>query len=155
MSNLNLNKQAGFSLVELLIALTILLVIAAIAIPNLIRSKIAANESSAAASLRTINTAEAAYNNAYHTYAALSSLGGNCSGAVASTSSSACLLDSLLSGGAKSGYTFVVTPAGTSYTATATPQAQNTGIRQFCTDTNMVIYYAVASSGCTIGTKPL
>jgi type IV pilus assembly protein PilA len=50
------NKQKGFSLIELLIVVAIILIIAAIAIPNLIRSKMAANEASAVASIRTINT---------------------------------------------------------------------------------------------------
>lgn len=127
-----MRKEKGFSLIELLIVVAIILVIAAIAVPNLLKSKMAANEASAAASSRTIYTAEVAYSTIYSqgfsgTLAQLGPTSGACA-----TSSSACadLLDSVLSGinpaatpPIKSGYTFnyVAGPTG----STPTPAAPN------------------------------
>jgi type IV pilus assembly protein PilA len=106
-------KQSGFSLIELLIVVAIILVIAAIAIPNLLASRMAANESSAAQENRNITTAEVVYSTQYNIgYAAtLTSLGdsGGC-GPTAVSSTNACLIDSVLAAGSKSGYSFVYAP---------------------------------------------
>jgi type IV pilus assembly protein PilA len=133
-----MSKQKGFSLIELLIVVAIILIIAAIAIPNLLRARMAANESSAVASIRTINTGMVTYNSTYPTVgfaAGLTNLGGVAPCTPSSTT--ACLIDSLLAAGTKSGYNFAATGAGgppaTTYYATAVRISLNrTGIRSFC-----------------------
>src|ERR1700693_4288350 len=155
-----MRKQKGFSLIELLIVVAIILIIDAIAIPNLLRARIAANESSAVASIRTINTAQISYNSAYTTagFAGLSSLAASCTGSTLPTSAAACLIDSQLASGTKSGYTFTSTAAsGTpapSYVAFANPQTQNTtGVRSFCSVADAVVRYTTASMSTCAGTE--
>src|SRR5205807_5757384 len=154
------SKQKGFSLIELLIVVAIILIIAAIAIPNLLRAKMAANEASAVGSLRTLNTACIAYFTSYGQFpAAITNLGPVASGGTAS-STSADLIDSLLASGTKSGYTFVYT-AGNSdqnqtYTITATPiSAGQTGQRMFFTDQPGVIRVNVTGSGANARSTPI
>jgi type IV pilus assembly protein PilA len=160
------NKQKGFSLIELLIVVAIILIIAAIAIPNLLRSKMAANESSAVGSLRTINTAQVTYATEYPSqgYATtLAMLGGAapCTAAPAN----ACLLDQVLAaasvaGAAKSGYFFPIAGVGalpnTTYTFTGMPvTVGTTGQRAFFTDQSGVIRYTTDGSAPTIASSPI
>src|SRR5450755_637667 len=154
-------KQKGFSLIELLIVVAIILIIAAIAIPNLLRARIAANEASAVASIRTINTAMISYNSSYPTvgYAAnLLALGGSCTGSVTPTTTSACLIDSMLAGGTKSGYTFRMVgsggpPSGTYY-AYANPITLNaSGVRSFCSTPDAVVRYGTGAMSTCAGTE--
>ncbi len=137
----------GFSLIELLIVVAIILIIAAIAIPNLLRSRIAANQASAVGSLRTINTAEITYASTYNTgyTGSLADLQPPAAGAQP-TASAAGLIDSVLAGGTKSGYNFTYAagaPIGgriETYTLNANPtNVGTTGTNYYFTDQTGVI----------------
>jgi type IV pilus assembly protein PilA len=156
-------NQKGFSLIELLIVVAIILIIAAIAIPNLLRARMAANESSAVGSVRTINTAEISYFTTYGVgFAPLASLGGvtPCTAALGQ----GCLIDNTLALGTKSGYT-MNTPgvaAGTAsaptvaYTVTAVPVAiGQSGQRGFFSDQSGVIRYNLTGAAPTVADLPL
>jgi type IV pilus assembly protein PilA len=153
-----LTKQKGFSLIELLIVVAIILIIAAIAIPNLLRSRMAANEASAVGSIRSVNTAAVTYSSTYPSVGYPSSLT-VLGPATAATSATSDLIDSVLSAGTKSGYLFVLTPGTgtplTGYSVTGNAVAQNTsGTRGFYSDQSGVIRYN-AVNGATSASSPL
>src|SRR5579872_3596280 len=145
-------RQKGFSLIELLIVVAIILIIAAIAIPNLLRSRMAANEASAVGSVRTVVTSEVTYSSTWGVgYAiGLTQLGG--ASPCTASSTTACLLDPLISTAPyqKSGYTLSATGAGgagtaaspeTSFETAAVPISTSTGTRSFCSDESGVVRF--------------
>jgi len=131
-------KTSGFSLIELLLAMALLLILAALAVPNYLKAMARANEASAASSVRAIITAENLYRNTFGTFTDMPNLGVDY------------LTDSLLSAGQKSGYMFDATPgagtaAGLDFSIEATPQLSigpsSTGVRHYYGDQSAVIRF--------------
>ena len=163
-----MKEQKGFSLIELLVVVAIILIIAAIAVPNLLKAKIAANESSAGAGIRLINTAQVSYSTLFPQVgfsATLGALGGPsapCAPPTLSTVVQGCLIDELLSGFGpvafvKSGYAFNMNGgalAGSvplvTYFVTATPVSLgSSGQNMFCSDQSGVLRHDPAGVACT------
>lgn len=153
-----MKKNSGFTLIELMIVVAIIAIIAAIAIPNLLRSRMSANEAGAAGGIRTISTGEIAYQaagidsttNGIGKFGTLAALG----------TGTTPFVDSALSSGVKGGYAFAATPAFASnvptYTATATPSVANrTGIKAYFVDESGVIRFEPAGGTPTSTSPPM
>jgi prepilin-type N-terminal cleavage/methylation domain-containing protein len=149
-------RQAGFTLLELMIVIALILIIAAIAIPSMREAEMHANEASAIGSIRAINQTEVQYQATYGGYAeSLANLGG--ADPCTKSAETACLLDQSLAGGTKSGYRFAAeggNPSGglnTSYVVGAAPEVfDRTGKRLFCSTDKNVIRSDLNAGGSTI-----
>jgi type IV pilus assembly protein PilA len=166
-----MNKNKGFSLIELLIVVAIILIIAAIAIPNLLRSRIAANEASATATMRTLTTSEITYASTYNSgFTANLTMLGTPGAGNQPTNNLADLVDPVLSGNGpggtatsftKNGYIFTygtgaqAYPQVSSYSVNGDPMARgSSGQRSFFSDQSAVVH-ANATAQATATDNPI
>jgi prepilin-type N-terminal cleavage/methylation domain-containing protein len=156
-----MREQAGFSLVEVLLVVMVVLIIAAIAIPNLVHGKMRANEAAAVASMQTIHTAEVLYFNAYPDVgysSSLANLGTNGSDCEKPTSRNACLImDDALTSGLKSGYVFEIVGDGNkpsaSYVASASPASGVSGRCAMAANQSGEMHFFTPGAAVNLGTR--
>ena len=158
------HSHSGFSLVEVLVVVMVILIIAAIAIPNLVHSKMRANEAAAVASVKAIHTAEVLYQSTFPEVGfsgSLPNLGTHGSSCEKPTSTSACIImDDALASGLKSGYMFEIVGDGNKptvhYTITATPESSATGRCIISSNESGELHFAApGGSGSGSGTRSL
>ena len=151
----NLKKRRGFSLIELLIVVAIILIIITIALPKLSRARMYSQETAAIAAIRTLHTAQVQYNSQFGRYAtSLAELGPPASGNA--NQSAADLIGNDLSNGEKSGYKFTLTGNQGGYAINANPIAYNSsGSRTFFSDQSMVIRENYGPEPATPNSKEL
>ncbi len=139
-----MRSKKGFTLVEIMIVVAIIVLLAAIAIPNLLRARLSANEATAIAAMRTLSTAMEGYRAAQSppSYPAQLTM---------LNASNPPYIDSVLAGGNKSGYNFALSGGGTTYSVLATPLTANvTGVRNFFVDQSGVVRVGNDSTGTPI-----
>jgi type IV pilus assembly protein PilA len=156
-------RLAGFSLVEVLVVVMVILIIAAIAIPNLVHGKMRANEAAAVASVQTIHTAEVLYNNTYPEvgYASsLKALGSNGTTCEKPTSTAACLItDEALTSGIKNGYVFEIVGDGnkptSSYTVSASPETSVSGRCTVTSNESGEVHFSIPGTPTSSGGRSM
>ena len=164
-----MKTEKGFTLIELMIVVAVIAIIAAIAIPNLLRSRMSANEAGAIGALRTISNGQVQFQSAGFAdadgdnvgdYAPLGPAGvvGTLANPIAGTEP---FVDNVLGSGFKSGYAFVVVPGNGGngdevYTATADPITQGrTGVRRFFMDESGVIRFTADGTAPNVNSMPI